>query len=69
MSFTGKDPGYIPGPRQPQVVDPHDETTHAERERALRIVPDVAERVKRGQYQHDDSLAVLRVVFERVRDG
>ena len=55
--------------RQPQGVHPHDETTHARRERALLIVADVAERMKRRQYPADDSQAVLRVVFRRVRDG
>lgn len=71
MGFTDK-PGipYTPtGPRQPQVLDRNDETTHAERERALLIIADVGGQVRRGVLPADDALKALRVAFRRVRDG
>lgn len=69
MAFTGNKPGYVPGPRQPQVLADNDETTHAERERALLAIARVADEVQRGVLPADDALRVLRAVFRRVRDA
>lgn len=66
---TGRSTNNLPGPRQPQVLADNDETTHHERERALRVIARVAAEVQRGALPADDSLAVLRAAFRRVRDG
>ncbi len=70
MRAYGRHPSHRPsaGPRQPQVVSSTDTTTHAERERALRIVAEAGRRLDRGEYAGLTPRELLVMIFRRIRD-